>query len=123
MSIDQIAARIGAAPVNARGRRSYSSVLRREIMAAYAASGLTKEAFAEKVGVPSANLSNWRKLAPKREPRRSTGLFRAVAVEPDASSSASATLSLRVPGGAVIEGLSIATAAELIAVLSGRPPC
>jgi hypothetical protein len=89
-------------------------------MAEYAASGLTKEAFAEKVGVSGSNLSNWRKLSPRQQRGRTAASFRAVEVESEA---APAALSLRGPGGVVIEGLSIRTAAELIAALSGSVPC
>lgn len=120
MSIDRLAAKIAALPLNARGRRSYPLALRREVMASLATSGMTRKDFAAKVGLPGPNLSNWRKFAPKARPKRVPERFRALAVEPEGSPE---MLSLRAPGGVVVEGLTVATAVELIAALAGRPAC
>ena len=115
MSIDRLAAKIAAVPLNARGRRQYPAALRREIMAALAGSGLTHGAFAEKAGVAICNLAKWKNLAPR--PKRTTAAFKAIFVEPEAKHQG---LSLKAPGGVVIEGLSVSSAAELLAALCGR---
>jgi transposase-like protein len=56
MSLDRLAAKVAAIPLNTRGRRRYTAALRKEIMTALAASGLSHQAFAEKIGVSGAEI-------------------------------------------------------------------
>jgi hypothetical protein len=88
-------------------------------MAALAKSGLTQQDFSAKVGVAGINLNHWRDLLPKRMPVKKAQ-FKTIALEPEASASG---LCLRAPGGIVLDGLSIASAAELIAALASRSAC
>jgi transposase-like protein len=119
MSLDQLMAKVSAAPLNAQGRRKYTTELKREIMAALCESGLSHEGFAGKIGVPSNNLSNWRKFAPKLKTKR-PAKFRAIAVEPEVKRE---SLTIKTAGGLVIEGLSISATAELLSALSARSTC
>lgn len=120
MSIERLAAKVAAIPLNRRGRRRYPAPLRREIMAALSTSGLTQRDFAAKVGVPHGSFANWQDLAPPRPAKRPTPGFKAIALEPEATA---VGLCLRAPGGIVLENLSVAAAAELIAALTARSPC
>lgn len=121
MSIDRLAAKIAAIPKNKRGRRRYPDSLKREIMTALPASGMSNKDFAAKIGVSHANLCYWRDSQPPPTKRASTGGFKAISVETEATPATG--ICLRGPGGVVIEGLSLAAAAELIAALSGRSSC
>ena len=122
MSIDRLAAKVAAIPPNARGRRRYPEALKREIMAALAASQMTHKAFAERLGISGMNLCHWRELAPKRAAKkRQKASFKKIILEPESVDPGS--LCMRMPNGAVLEGLSVATAAELITSLSRGAPC
>lgn len=120
MTIDRLAAKIAGLPRKASGRRLYPEALKREIAVALAASGLTHDDFAAKVGVPSSCLSNWKKQAVARAPRQLAPSFKTIAVEPETRVT---NLSLRAPGGVVIEGLTVSAVAELLAALTERSSC
>ena len=120
MSIEQLAAKIAAIPVNHRGHRIYGKSLKLEIMAALPKSGLTHKEFAERVGVPAANLCHWREHRGALPSVAAVSRFKELVIEADRSSE---RLILRAPGGAVIEGLSIADAADLLIALAARSPC
>jgi transposase-like protein len=126
MSLDRLAAKVAALALNSRGHRRYPEALKREIMAAFSASDLTHKEFAERVGVSDANLCYWRNMAPKRvakgpsAAKSPTVAFKPLIIEPEAVSTG---LTLRAPGGVVLEGLSVETAAALIGALAARSSC
>ncbi len=120
MSINRLAAKVAAVPLNNRGHRRYGEPLKREIMTALASSGLTHKDFAEQVGLPEANLCHWRDFGPAPATVAAGGSFKSIVVEPERPSN---YLSLRAPGGVVVEGLTIDAAADLIAALAVRASC
>lgn len=120
MSIEQLAAKIAAIPLNHRGHRIYGKSLKLEIMAALPKSGLTHKDFAERIGVPGANLCHWREHRDALSAVAGVSKFKELVIEADRSSE---RLSLRAPGGVVIEGLSIAAAADLLIALAARSGC
>lgn len=118
MSIDRLAAKVAALPLNARGRRRYPQALRIDALRTLSASDLSSDAFAEKIGVPNGTIASWKASASKSPAKWRPSAFKTIAVEP--ATKPATMVSLRTPDGVVVEGLSIAAAADLIAALSGR---
>ena len=121
MSIDQLAAKIAAVPLNGRGHRRYPKALKQDIMSALASSDLSRRDFASRIGLAAVNLEHWRGFAPKRKSGGpAASQFKNITVEADRSS---ARLSVRAPGGVIVDGLTVDAVADLIAALAARSSC
>lgn len=101
-----------------RGRKIASAQRRRQVLAAYDASGLTQRAFARREGVNFNTLVAW------LQKRRAEGAgqpairFEEVSLSPE-STRATGVLEVTLPGGLLVRGASVAAVAELVRALRG----
>jgi transposase-like protein len=100
---------IGRAPRNERGRRRYGRDLRERVIdlaTRWRADGHAVAALARELGVRDSMLAEWLRSAGARRVRRVEVV--------DEPSSPAGRLIIRLPNGAVIEGLSLEDVASLL---------
>lgn len=110
--ISKLKREIGRAPRNERGRRRYGQDLRGRVVdlaERWRSEGQPMAKLARELGLRNSLLSEWRRKLP------SETRVRSVEVMPDPSSSpAPAALTMKLRGGATIEGLSLEDVASLL---------
>ena len=104
-----------------RGRRIVTEDHRQMVVAAYAQSGLTQRAFAEREGIKFHTLVEWLYRARHRKPAKPNPRFRELRL--GAVLARPAVLEVTLPNGLVVRGSSAAAVAELVRALPGSPRC
>lgn len=100
------------------GRRMTSKERRAELLADYAASGLSIAAFARREGLRYPTFASWAKNAPGREVGRvSAGPVRFAEVRLPTAGPAESGLSVALPGGVVLSGADPVALAALARAL------
>lgn len=100
---------------DARGRRIVAAERRAELLAAYAASGLTQRAFARREGVNFHPFIGW--LQRRAGANRTAPRMRFQELSVAAAPKAAATLEVVLPGGWIVRGHDVAAVAELARAL------
>jgi len=112
--ISALKKRIEQVPRNERGRRRYGRALRAEICEAVQrrrSAGETYAAIAADLGIAKSLLAGWMRDYARGAPVREVVVTTEAA---PAGANGGKKLSLRLPGGAVVEGLSVEDVAELL---------
>jgi len=109
-SLSSLKRAIGRSPVNERGRRRYGKKLREQIVQAAIAArgdGQTLTQISKELGIRDQLLGSWvRKSGARPQVRRVEVIAEAAKQAP--------TLQLRLPGGAVVEGLTLGDVSVLL---------
>lgn len=100
---------------DARGRRIIAAERRAELLAAYAASGMTQRAFARREGVNFHTFIGWLQRRGGAGRPAPTVRFQELRV----SAAPKAALEVVLPGGWIVRGHDVAAVAELARALRG----
>jgi len=103
---------------DASGRRIYTAQQREELVAAYAKSGLTQRAFAQREGLKYYTLVDWVFRA-KHQPAKAGPRFQELSLGAIVAPR-SAVLEVKLPDGLIVRGENTAAVAELVWALQAQ---